>query len=274
MNLPWKEREPAIKALVPDLLRALIVLEKQAPVTVRMFFCDGVMAIVKYLREATNAKDIGATHHVFKILGKHAMYGDRGRLEFADKGERLDIYIEDTMVSISVKALVMATIKVVRGTTMAVFDAAPVDKTWIFFFYKFKDRASPRPPCQNLIAWIEIDSLDIDPARTTKQVITMVTKAKQKAAKLLGVPVKILVPVPNIIKVDDMEREIAEKDKIIADARETLAEDRKALAEKDKTLAEKDKTLAEKDKTLAEERRASAEKDEEIVALKKQLGKK
>jgi hypothetical protein len=267
MNLPWKEREPAIKALVPDFLRALVVLEKQAPVTVRMFFCDGVMAIVKYLREATNAKDIGATHHVFKILGKHAMYGDRGRLEFADKGERADIYFEDTMVTISVKALVMATIKVIRGTAMAVFDAVTADKTWIFFFYKFKGRASPRPPCQHLIAWIEIDSLDIDPARTTKQVITMVTKAKQKAAKLLGVPAKILVPVPNIIKVDDMEREIAEKDKIIADARETLAE-------KDKTLAEERRASAEKDKTLAEERLASAEKDEEIAALKKQIGKK
>jgi len=250
MNTTWKDREPAIKALVTDLLRDLIVLEHQAPVTVRVFFCEGVMAIVKYLREATHAKDVGATHHVFKILGKHAMYGERGRLEFSDKGERMDIYFEDTMVSISVKALVMATIKAIRGTTMAVFDAPPVDKIWIFFFYKFKDNTSPRPPCQYLITWIEVDSLEIDPTRTSKQVITMVTKSKQKAAKQLGVPAKILVPVPNIIKVEDMEREIAE-----------LKE------EKDVTLAKKDEALAEKDQALAE-------KDKEIAELKKQLAEK
>ena len=258
MNLTWKEREPAIKALAPDLLRDLIVLDSRAPVTIRIFFCDGVMAVVKYLRETTKAKELGATHHVFKILAKHAMYGDRGRVEFSDKGERMDIYFEDTMVSISVKALVMATIKVIRGTTMAVFDSTPVDKTWIFFFYKFKDNASPRPPCQYLITWIEIDSLDIDPARTTKQVINMVTKSKQKAAKQLGVPAKILVPVENIIKVEDMEREVQEFKNVID--------------EKDRVIDEKDKVIDEKDRVIDEKDKVINEKDEEIAKLKNRLG--
>ena len=165
----------------------------------------------------------------------------------------MDIYFEDTMVSISVKTLVMATTKVIRGTTMATFDSSPVDKTWIFFFYKFKDHASPRPPCQYLITWVDIDSLDSDPARMTRQVIMMVTKAKQKAAKKLGVLAQILLPVENIIKVEDMEREIAEKDE--------------ALAEKDEALAEKDDLLArerEKNKMLAKEN----------AELKKQLRNK
>jgi predicted metal-dependent hydrolase len=48
-------------------------------------------------------------------------------------------------------------------------------------------------------------------------VITMVTKAKQKAAKQLGVPGKILIPVPDIIKVEDLEREIEEKNKVISE---------------------------------------------------------
>jgi len=265
MNLTWKEREPAIKALAPDLLRDLIVLDSRAPVTIRIFFCDGVMAVVKYLRETTKAKELGATHHVFKILAKHAMYGDRGRVEFSDKGERMDIYFEDTMVSISVKALVMATIKVIRGTTMAVFDSTPVDKTWIFFFYKFKDNASPRPPCQYLITWIEIDSLDIDPARTTKQVINMVTKSKQKAAKQLGVPAKILVPVENIIKVEDMEREVQEFKNVIDEKDRVIDEKDKVIDEKDKVIDEKDRVIDEKDKVINE-------KDEEIAKLKNRLG--
>jgi hypothetical protein len=211
MHMSWKEREPVINALVPDLLRALVVLEAQPPVTVRVFFCEGVAAVVKYLREATKGMEPGATHHVFKILAKQAFYGDRGRMEVTSKGERMDIYFDDTMVSISVKTIVMATLKAIRGTTMAIFDATPADKTWIFFFYKFKDGASPRPPCKYLITWVDIDSLDLDPPnRLTKQVITMVTKAKEKAAKQLGVPGKIMIPVQDIIKVEDLEREVSE----------------------------------------------------------------
>ena len=232
MNATWNEREPAIKALVPDLLRDLVLIEEGKPVTIRIFFCQGVMAVVKYLREATKAMELGATHHAFKILGKHARYGDRGRLEFSDKGERMDIYIEDTMVSISVKTLVMATMKVIRGTVMAVFDSSPVDKTWIFFFYKFEKDATPRPPCQYLITWVEIDSLDIDPARITRQVIKMVTKSKEKVAKQLGVPAKILVPVDNIITVEDMKREIEEKDNLIAQKDREIADLKKRLSTK------------------------------------------
>jgi len=218
MAMTWKEREPAIAALAPDLLRALVVLESRHPVAVRMFFCEGVMAVVRYLREHTIGMEPGAMHHVFKVLAKHAMYGERGRMEVARKGERVDVYLDDTMVAVSVKTIINATLKAIRGTTMALVDATPADRTWIFFFYKFKDRATPRPPCQYLITWVDIESLELDPpARLVKQVITMVTKAKQKAAKQLGVPGKILIPVPDIIKVEDLEREIEEKNKIISE---------------------------------------------------------
>ncbi|MEX2757084.1 MAG: hypothetical protein Q6365_017035 [Candidatus Sigynarchaeota archaeon] len=247
MENTWKAREPAIAALAPDLLRALIVLEARPPVSVRVFFCEGVMAVVRYLREATTGTEPGAMHHVFKILAKHAMYGERGRMEVASRGERMDIYFDETMASISVKTIINATIEAIRGKTMAIFDATPADQTWIFFFYKFKGRASPRPPCQYLITWVDIASLDLDvPGALVRQVIAMVTKAKEKAAKQLGVPGKILIPVPDIIKVEDLEREIEEKDKIIAD---------------------KDKALVEKDRVMDALARENAE-------LKKRLGLK
>nr|MDO8084361.1 hypothetical protein [Candidatus Sigynarchaeum springense] len=254
MALSWKAREPAIAALAPDLLRALVVLEARHPVAVRVFFCDGVMAVVRYLRESTMGMEPGAMHHVFKILAKHAMYGERGRMEVASKDERMDIYLEETMTTISVKTIINATLKAIRGTTVAILDATPADKTWIFFFYRFKDRASPCPPCQYLITWVDIASLDLDPpGELVKQVMTMVTKAKQKAAKQIGVPGKILIPVPDIIKVEDLEREIEEKNKIIS--------------EKDKALDEKDKALDEKDKAMAALARENA-------GLKKRLGLK
>jgi len=60
-------------------------------------------------------------------------------------------------------------------------------------------------------------------------------KAKQKAAKELGVPAKILVPVENIIKVDDREREIAEKEKFITELKERRDQ---AIADKEKLARE------------------------------------
>jgi len=49
----------------------------------------------------------------------------------------------------------------------------------------------------------------------------MVAKSKKRVGKQRGLPVKILVPVPGIILVKDLERKIAElkadKDKALAD---------------------------------------------------------
>ncbi len=79
----------------------------------------------------------------------------------------------------------------------------------------------------------------------------MVLKAKEQAAKKLGVPGKILIPVENIIRVVDVERELTEKNKEIEGKNATLAE-------KDKIILDKDKAID----TLSKEN----------VALKKRLG--
>ena len=84
----------------------------------------------------------------------------------------------------------------------------------------------------------------------------MVLKAKEQAAKKLGVPGKIFIPVDNIIRVVDKERELAE-----------------LKVQKDKELAElkvqHDKEIARKDKELAE---LKAQHDKEIAELQKRLG--
>ncbi len=57
----------------------------------------------------------------------------------------------------------------------------------------------------------------------------MVQKTKQKVAKKIGVPGEILIPVDNIIKVEDLERELKEKERIIADLSKENAELKKRL---------------------------------------------
>jgi hypothetical protein len=91
----------------------------------------------------------------------------------------------------------------------------------------------------------------------------MVLKAKEQAAKKLRVPGKIFIPVDNIIRVVDKERELAEL-KVQKD---------KEIARKDKELAElkaqHDKEIARKDKELAE---LKAQHDKEIAELQKRFG--
>jgi len=256
----WKEREPAIKELVPALVNDLFFRTRRKPVDIRVYFCEGVMALVRYIREETKGMEKGVQHHVFKILSKHVEYGDRGLLEVSSKGKRMDIYFEDTMASIEVKTLTMATWENIHDTTMAAFESGPADKVWIFFLYKFKDNASPRPPCQYLLVWIAVDTLDVDFDRVGRQVMVMMQKTKQQVAKKLGVSGKILVPVENIIKVEDMEREIAEKDQ--------------ALAEKDQALAKHEEVIAEKGDLLDREREKNKKLAKENAELKKRLGLK
>jgi hypothetical protein len=265
----WKEREPAIAALAKSFIADEIVSVGEPPVTVRLFFCHGVMDVVKYLRRETKGKEIGAQHHVFKILGKHASYSEEGRLEAGADLERMDIYFDDTMVAIEVKILIQATFKRIHKKAVAAFKSSPVDHVWIFFLYKFKDRATPKPLCQYLICWFAIDPLSDDPVRLVESVMATIEKAKKQAADVLRVPEEIFIPVENILKVEEMEREIeeikSEKDKIITEKDEAIAEKDEAIAEKDEVIAEKDEAIAEKDEALAE-------KEKENQLLREQLG--
>ncbi len=89
-----------------------------------------------------------------------------------------------------------------------------------------------------------------------KLVVHMVQKAKEQAAKKLGVPGKILVPVENIIRVVDKERELAEyKAKAEKEIANLKAQKNREIADKDKKIADKDKEIADKDKEIADLKR-------------------
>jgi len=252
-NPTWKERELEIMKLVPGLCDALLVEVRRKPVYVRVYYCEGVMAIVEYIRDHTKGMEHGAQHHVFKILGKHAEFGDQGQLEVSSDAERMDIYIKESMVSVEVKTLTMATIETIRGTVMAAFEGNPADKTWIFFLYKFDGDASPRPSCAYLLTWVAIDSLDIDFDRIADVVVTLVQKAKDKVAKKLGVPGRILIPVENIIKVEDLERELKEKTTIIDDQAQTIDDQAQTIDDQAQTIDDQAKEITRLRKQLETE---------------------
>ncbi|MDY5986629.1 MAG: PD-(D/E)XK nuclease family transposase [Lachnoclostridium sp.] len=73
--------------------------------------------------------------------------------------------------------------------------------------------------------------------------------------------------------IDDMKGEIEGLKKELADWQKALDDKKKELASKDKELADRDKELADRDKELADKVRKLQEQEQEILELKKMLGK-
>ncbi len=287
-----KQWEPVLEKIARRLVKDEVNAERQGRVNMRHYYCTSVMDVVRHLRRFTKARDEQGQHDVLKILLKYHRYGRRGRFEIKRDKYRLDIVIDDEHVAISVKTIVDVTVEKVREKTSLVLSLKqekhyPADRVWIAFFYKFKDGASPRHACKYLLCWIDIDLTGVVDVRTLNEdVEAVVLKTKKLVAEKLGVDDKIIIPVDNIMLVEELEREGKEKDALLeanADLidhlEEEKAEQARAIADKDKALVEKDKAIDEKDKAIDEKDKAIDEKDKanatllkENAELKKRLG--
>jgi hypothetical protein len=287
-----KQWEPVLEKIARRLARDEINVECQGRVAMHQFYCTSVMEIARHLRRFTKAKDEQGQHDVLKILLRYYRYGRRGRFEIKKGRHRLDIVIDDEHLAISVKTIVDVTVKKVREKASLVLSLKheqhyPADRVWIAFFYKFKDNASPKDACKYLFCWIDIDITGVVDAQTLNDdLMAVVLKTKKGVADKLGVDDEIIIPVENIMLVEEMEREGKEKDVLLeakddtidrieeekAEQARALADKDKTIADKDKTIADKDKTIADKDKTIADMRKAIETLATEIAALKKRFG--
>jgi hypothetical protein len=280
-----KQWEPILEKIARRLAKDEINVERQGRVTIRHYYCTSVMDVVRHLRRFTKAKDEQGQHDVLKILLKYYQYGRRGRFEIKKGRHRLDIVIDDEHLAISVKTIVDVTVKKVREKASLVLSLKreqqyPADRVWIAFFYKFKDNASPKNACKYLFCWIDIDITGVVDTRTLNEdLMAVVLKTKKVVADKLDVDDEIIIPVDNIMLVEEMERESQEKDKLLeanADLidhiEEEKAEQTHAIVDQAKTIANQAKAIAEKDKAIAEKDKANATLLKENAALKKRFG--
>jgi hypothetical protein len=280
-----KQWEPVLEKIARRLARDEINVERQGRVAIHHYYCTSVMEIARHLRRFTKAKDEQGQHDVLKILLKYYRYGRRGRFEIKKGRHRLDIVIDDEHLAISVKTIVDVTVKKVREKASLVLSLKreqhyPADRVWIAFFYKFKDNASPRDACKYLFCWIDIDITGVVDAQTLNEdLMAVVLKTKKAVAEKLGVDDEIIIPVDNIMLVEELEREGQEKDKLLEAKDDTIdrieeekAEQARALSDQAKALADKDKAIADQAKTIADMHKAVETLSKEIAALKKRLG--
>jgi len=258
---------PVARRLAGDELDA----RRRGRVAVHHYYCTSVMDVVRHLRRFTRARDEQGQHDVLKIVFKRLVHGDRGRYEVRRGRTRLDIWIDDAHEAIEVKTIVDVTVSKVKGKLSLVLrlkrkQRRRVDRLWVVFFYKFKDGASPRAACKYLLCWVDMDLAGITNTRELEDdVVALMHKSKKAVAEKLNVDESIIIPVENIMLVEDLERELKEKDAL-------LDEKDKIIDEKDALLDEKDKVIDEKDKVIDEHGKALDKLAAENLELKRRLG--
>jgi hypothetical protein len=271
-----KQWEPVLEKIAKRLAKDEIDVEHQGRVSIRHYYCTSVMDVVRHLRRFTKAKDQQGQHDVLKILFKWYRYGDRGRFEVKQGICRLDIWIEDTHEAIEVKTIVDVSVAKVKGKASLVLKLKSkqrrrVDRAWIIFFKKFRGGASPRIACKYILCWVDIDVTGKTNVRElNKDLVILMHKSKATVAEKLDVDEDIIIPVDNIMLVEDLERELMEKDAALDEKENIIADQAKALAHKDKensdqaqALADQAQALAHKDKENADQAQALAHKDKE-----------
>ncbi|HME50572.1 MAG TPA: hypothetical protein VKM55_00005 [Candidatus Lokiarchaeia archaeon] len=247
-----KQWEPVLENVASRLAKDEIDVTSRGCAIARHYYCTSVMDVARHLRRFTKARDEQGQHDVLKILFKYYRYGRQGRFEIKNGIDRLDIWIDGAREAIEVKTIVDVTVAKVKGKASLILALRKkrhrrVDRAWIAFFYKFKGGASPKPACKYLLCWIDIDISGIVNAHELNQDLTMIMhESKIAVAKRISVDDNIIIPVDNIMLVEELERESKEKDDML-DAKDAI------IAEKDEIITKKDKTIAELKKRLGME---------------------
>lgn len=263
---PWKKIEPLLREFSPRLKRAQIHQEETSAFRIEYYFCHSVMELAQILHHQTNASELGSQHHLLKILFKFLKFGEAGILEYSMSKTRADIYLEHEDKIIEVKTITHMAFHKIYQKLIGVLEAEAnqVDILWVCYFYKLTAPSPIAPTCQYLLTFISIDLVAIDRETMKWELMQMIEESKTRVAEKLKLTPEIIIPLENLIKVEDLERELAEK-------AHQLTEEKQKNAEKDQALAVKNQQLTEEKQKNAEKDQALAEKDQQLTRLRAEL---
>ncbi|MHA1310808.1 MAG: hypothetical protein ACTSQO_07730 [Candidatus Helarchaeota archaeon] len=232
-----------------------------------MYYCNGVMRFVSYLKKYGRAIDKGLIHDIFKVFFSQLKYGENGVAIEKEMGKkRLDLYrmVEDEIIE--VKTISNISFKKIFGTVKSVFKLVPkADRLWLFFFMKLggttlKNKKNEKDSVEDLKCKYFLIFLDIilsgveDLTEINKELESGIKELIESGAEKLDLSKEIIIPLENVVFVEDLKRELEEKEK--------------ELEEKEKELKEKKKELKEKEKELKEEK---LDKKKKLKELKREL---
>ncbi|MHA1675075.1 MAG: hypothetical protein ACTSYI_15770 [Promethearchaeota archaeon] len=276
----WKIIVPILNTKANSIMRSLLYSQKDSALEINYYFCDAIMDLVQFIREKTKAKELGATHHVLKALFRWIKYKDRARLEISKDGRRFDIYVDDTCQEIEVKTISQMKVYDLWKKALGVIESTTQkpDSLWIFYFYRVKwpknndirkksassiHESNMLPSfdgmstCHYLLVFISIDLVLQDTNALKQDLIQLVEESLENVSKNLKIRPELIIPLENLIKVEDLERLVNDKDQ--------------ALQNKDQALQNKDQTIQNQYILIQEKDQALQDKDKLIRHLKNEI---
>ena len=247
----WKEVESDLKKYVYRVNNSHIFEQKKGAIEIKYYHCKPIMDLVEYIRINTEAKDIGATHHIFKILFKQIIYPNKGYLEYKTGIYKIDIYLDGIKQNIEVKTITQMEIDELYKKAIGVIES-PLDDSdflWIFYFYKINWLKDSNQSCHYLLVYVNINILEQESSTLRRDLIHMVEESKVAVSKKLNIRPTLIIPLENLIKVEDLERIVEEKDQQLEEKDQQLEEKdqqfKRIIEKKDQQLEEKEKIIQE-----------------------------
>lgn len=289
----WTDLISQLNVKAPKIMQSLIYTVQGPALEIKYYYCHAVTDLVQFIREKTKAKELGATHHVLKILFRWIVYQDRARLEITKDGRRVDIYVEDTRQEIEVKTISEMKLYELWQKVLGVIESPShkSDILWVFYFYRVNrtdiiqsseremgsltantysqalngsitcrtlDKPSSRDrrqDCHYLLTFIALDILEQESDSLKQDLMRMVEDSVRQVAKKINTRPELIIPLENLIKVEDLERLVEEKDQALLDKDTIIQKKNYIIQEKDQAIQEKDHLIQEQEKTIRDLRK-------------------
>jgi hypothetical protein len=114
---------------------------------------------------------------------------------------------------------------------MAIKDSefTTADALWFFYFLKVAKSSEEENLCKSLLVFVDIKSMEQEKKQLRTDLLMLLENSKKEVARKLKMSPTLIIPVENIITIEDMEEKLREKDE--------------KLKEKDKKIKEKDSII-------------------------------
>ncbi len=168
------------------------------------------------------------------------------------------------------------------------------DSLWIFYFYrvnwpenyafcKKKERSSTGstalaslegvPTCHYLLVFISINLVQQDRNTLKQDLIQMVEESLEQVAKKIKIRPELIIPLENLIKVEDLERLVKDKDQTIQNQDLTIQNQDQTIQNQDQTIQNQEQTIQNHDQIIQERDKMIRQLKDEIHNLKEHLVK-
>ena len=253
------------------------IQKPQSALEIRYYHCKYIEELVRYIRDNTRAKHLGATHHVLNILFNQVEYSGKGVLEYTKGRKRYDSFLKKDSRIIEVKTIKHMTIEKLYNKIVGVIESerSDADVLWVFYFYRMPEETTDgtKIACHYLLTFIGINIVEQERKNLREELIELVERSKEKVAEKVRTLPRLIIPLENLVMVEDLKHDLEVKNKALEERDKALEEKYKVLKEKDKVLKEKDKVLKEKDKALKEKDKVLKEKDKALKSERKEKEK-